>query len=482
MTLRELLKDVKFREKTDTALLEKTVTGVTADSRRVGPGMVFLAMKGLHRNGHDFVTGVAERGGIPVVTDEVTIPAVYVDDTRELLGVLCAAFEGNPSRSMKLVGVTGTNAKTTVSTVIQEILEHAGRKTGLVGTVQYRFGEVSLHADYTTPTPEELQALLHRMRDAGCQYVSMEVGSQALDQRRTAGLQFEVGIFTNLTQDHLDYHHTMEEYFKAKLRLFDQSKTAVLNLDDPTIRTMVGKLPCKTMTYSVKDDAADFTAKNIRTFSDRVEFELLHENIISRMVFPMPGLFSVSNALAACAACLQLGLSVEQVTEGLAAAHGVRGRMEVLPVDTDFTVLCDYAHTPDALENLLSTVKGFAKGRVITVFGASGNRDTTKRIPMGQAVSRYTDVAVITSDNPRDDDPVEIIEQVKQGMDPNIPTWCFPERTDAIRFAVDYAEKDDVVVLAGKGHEDYQMMHGCTVYFSEREIVLDAVAKRKERE
>ena len=405
---------------------------------------------------------------------------LLVEDTRRVYSQLCAAFFGYPARKMQLLALTGTNGKTTSAWMVHHALGHLGIKAGLIGTICNRIGEsLTLPARYTTPDAWELQQLLAMMFKQGCTHVVMEVSSHALVQHRVEGLEFSVGVFTNLTQDHLDYHGSMEAYRQAKGLLFRQCRKAVLNLDDPAGRWYGERVECPAFTYSENKDAACLTAKNIRLFPGHVEFEAVSREDIQRIHLPIPGGFTIYNALAAISCGLCLGLTLADIAASLRSAKGVRGRVEVVPVPTAYTVLIDYAHTPNALENVLLTARDFTAGRLICLFGCGGDRDRTKRPLMGGVVRELADVAVITSDNPRTEDPWAIIQDVLTGMGgPGGEVHVEPDRRQAIRWALAQGRSGDVIVLAGKGHETVQEVQGVTLPLDEREIVAEYFEKR----
>ena len=378
-----------------------------------------------------------------------------------------------------MLAVTGTNGKTTTTYLLKAMLEGVlGAKVGLIGTNQNMIGDQVLPAHRTTPESWEVQHLLRQMADAGCSHVVMEASSHALVLHRLDGIRFAAGIFTNLTQDHLDFHRTMEAYRQAKGLLFRQCDRAVLNLDDEAGRYYADTVPCPAFTYSECRDEADLTAKNLRLFPDRVEFEAVTMDAIARIKLPIPGGFTIYNALGVISCGLTLGLPLGQIAAALARARGVKGRIEVVPVPADYTVLIDYAHTPDALENILTTVRDFTKGRVICLFGCGGDRDRSKRPQMGAIAGQLADVAVVTSDNPRTEEPEAIIRDILAGM-AGTQAQCHvePDRRKAISLALSLARTGDTVVLAGKGHETYQEINGVEHHLDEREEVAAFFAK-----
>jgi len=464
---------------------EMEISGISYDTRTLHPGNLFVALDGYKTDGHRYLRRALELGAAAVICEKgraIPGPCVPVEDPRAALALLSGRWFGHPARQMKLIGVTGTNGKTTTTHLVKAMLEGAlGAKVGLIGTICNRIGQQELPAHRTTPESYELHRLLRSMADAGCEYVVLEASSHALDQRRLYGLTFDAGVFTNLTQDHLDYHGTMERYRAAKEQLFRQSRTAVLNLDDPAGRYYAGRRPGGLVTYSENDPGADLSAENIRLFPDRVEFEALTAGALARVRLPIPGGFSIYNALAALGAGLALGLPLGGCAAALAGAGGIKGRVEVVPADAPYTVLIDYAHTPDALENILITARGFTQGRLICLFGCGGDRDRTKRPLMGAAAGSLADVAVITSDNPRTEPPMDIIADILSGAEgQGAEVLVEADRRAAIRLALSLAEPGDVVVLAGKGHETYQEVGGEIVHLDEREEIAAYFSARNE--
>lgn len=462
------------------------ITRLTCDSREAGPGALFVCIKGLKFDGHTAAATALEQGAAAVVTecDLNLAQQIVVPSTREAYAELCGAWCGRPASKLKLIGVTGTNGKTTITYLIKHVLESAGKRVGLIGTIHNEIGDMSIPATHTTPDPAELHVLFARMLAAGCEYVVMEVSSHALDQCRLGGCHFAVGIFTNLTQDHLDYHETMENYYLAKRKLFFQCDTAVINADDEAGHRLLGEIPCKALTFSAASDAADYSAKDVSPAAAGSRFEFVGRSVIGRVRFCMPGRFSVSNAMAAGVAALATGVPFEEMVAGLCTCTGVTGRMEVLPTNTPFTVIRDYAHSPDGLLKACETVREFKKGRLITLFGCAGNRDRTKRPKMAEIVSHLSDLVILTSDNPRDEDPLQIIEDAKPGLlEYTTPYRLMPDRYAAIEWALGEAKPDDILLLAGKGHEDYQVLDFGTICFDEKEIVLRLLGERaKEQE
>ncbi len=472
MKLQELLRGVAV--KSSTAAEDLEIREVRYDSRAVQAGDLFVAIRGFATDGHQYIDKALEQGAVAVVCEEAPagVPAVVVENARQALAEIAANRFGHPADSMVMLGVTGTNGKTTTTYLVKHMLEDAGHKVGLIGTNQNLIGEEVIETERTTPESYELHALFARMRDAGCTHVIMEVSSHSLVLDRVHGIPFAVGAFTNLTQDHLDFHKTMEQYRKAKAMLFSISDKGVINLDDNAAQAMLADAKCPCLTFSCEKDAADLTAKNIHLYADGVEFVATTKGELARVKLPIPGHFSVENALAALGIVLQIGMSLSDAAHSLATATGVKGRVEVVPTDTDYTVLIDYAHTPDGVENVLRAVRGFAKGRVIALFGCGGDRDRTKRPKMGKIAADLADFCVVTSDNPRTEDPKAIIDDILEGMkDTKTPMQVIVDRPEAIHWALAHAKKDDVIVLMGKGHETYQEVNHVKHHMDEREIV-----------
>lgn len=452
------------------------ISGISYDTRTIQPGELFVALTGYKTDGHRFLREAVEKGAAAVIchkAPEEPGPWLIAADTRAALAAVSANWFGRPADALTVIGVTGTNGKTTTTYLLKAMLEGVlGAKVGLMGTNQNMIGEEVIPAHRTTPESWEVQKLLRDMADSGCTHVVMEVSSHALALHRVDGISFKVGIFTNLTRDHLDFHGTMEEYRRVKGLLFRQTGTAVLNLDDEAGRYYASIVTCPALTYSENKDEADVTAKNIRLFPDRVEFEALTTGAIARVRLPIPGGFTIYNALGVIACGLALKLPLPQVCASLAEAKGVKGRIEVVPTPTDYAVIIDYAHTPDALENILTTVRDFTPGRVICLFGCGGDRDRSKRPVMGAIAAELADLVVLTSDNPRTEDPEAILADIQAGMEgSDTPCMVVPHRREAIRRALDEAKSGDTVVLAGKGHETYQEIGTRRRHLDEREEV-----------
>ena len=479
MKLRALLEDLPILARSADAELE--ITGVSYDSRRTKPGDLFVAVSGYATDGHKFIPMALQRGAAAVLCEHSmpeTAPWIQVRSARAALARLGINWYGAPAKSMQMIGVTGTNGKTSITCLVKEILEKScGAKVGLIGTIRNMIGEEALETERTTPESFELQGLLARMRDAGCTHVVMEVSSHALELHRVDGIRYQVGAFTNLTEDHLDFHGTMENYRRAKAKLFTMCERGVFNLDDPAAEHMIADASCSV--YTVGTGEAMLSARDVELGSDHIAMQVCEGAETARVRVGIPGRFTVSNALVAIGIVRQLGVSLENAARALAAAKGVKGRVEVVPTPgKPYTVLIDYAHTPDGLENLLRSVKDYCKGRVILVFGCGGDRDKTKRPIMGEIAVKYADFVIVTSDNPRTEDPMAIIRDILSGISGTKTPYAVEEdRRRAIRVALRCARKYDMILLAGKGHETYQILGTTKVHLDEREEVASALCE-----
>ena len=471
--------------------LETECSGVTHDSRAVRPGSVFVALRGLKADGTAFAAEALNAGAAAIVAEQpsaaaVNAPWIVVNDARLALALLAAEFFGHPSRQMRVIGITGTNGKTTTSYLTSAIFEAAGIACGLMGTVTYRIRQQAYEATRTTPEAPELQAFMRRMVTEGCGACVMEVSSHALALRRADGIQFAAGVFTNLTRDHLDFHADMEDYFASKRRLFEMlpdGAPAIVNMDDPRAPALleVAKRP---VTYAI-NRPADVTPGPVVYSLAGLDFEIHVPAGKVRVKSWLIGKPNVYNILAAVATAVSLDIPIEAIERGLRQLPGVPGRFErASSTGDDITVIVDYAHTDDALRNLLETARPMATRRLITVFGAGGDRDRTKRPLMGMVAARLSDVVVITSDNPRSEDPLRIIEEVKRGADPetrqsNAEVLTVVDRREAIAAAVTRALPGDVVLIAGKGHEKYQEVAGRTHPFDDVAVAREALEARR---
>ena len=475
MKLSEILKEINVLSAAASGDTE--ITGVCYDSRRVKNGDLFVAVRGYESDGHKYIPMAVEKGCAAVLCEEApagNVPYVQTDDSRLGLALAARNFYGDPSREMKVIGITGTNGKTTSTYLLKHVLEQTlGAKVGLIGTIQNMIGDEILHTERTTPESFELQKLFADMRDAGCTHVIMEVSSHALVLHRADQIRFSAAVFTNLTEDHLDFHKTMDAYCDAKAMLFRRCETGAVNVDDAYAKRIMEQADCRLLTYSAQGNPASLMAEHVELFSDRVEFDAVYQNERASVTLGIPGIFSVYNALGVIAAALALNIPLQKIADALRTAQSVKGRVEVVPTPgKDYTVLIDYSHTPDSLENILKAVRGFCTGRVIAVFGCGGDRDPYKRPVMGKIAAELSDLAIVTSDNPRTEDPYKILRQILAGMqDTETPYEVIESRVSAIGRAMELARKNDVIVLCGKGHETYQEIGHEKHHLDEREVV-----------
>lgn len=475
MTLSELLKDVNIKKIDGGGSMK--ISGIACDSRKVKPGNVFVCITGYETDGHKYAKSAVENGAVAVVAEHdlptVDVPCVIVDNTRKAMSEMAATFYDYPYKKFKLIGITGTNGKTTTTYLIKSILEHLGKKVGLIGTNQNMIGDMIMETSRTTPDSLELMQLFDMIASHNVDYVVMEVSSHALALDRVTACTFDVGAFTNITQDHLDFHKTMEEYLAAKSILFNICNTGVVNKDDARSEYLIENARCRNMiTYGINQDC-DLKASNIILNEDGVKFDINYGGMEEHVDLPIPGEFSVYNALTAIGCCMAENIPLDLAVDGLHSAKGVKGRIEIVRTPgTNYTVIIDYAHTPDGLLNVINAIRGFAKGRIVTLFGCGGDRDASKRPIMGKIAGELSDFCIVTSDNPRTEDPEKIIKQVVEGVK---QTDCDYEvitnRFSAIEYALDHAKKNDIILLAGKGYETYQVLGKDTIKFDEREIV-----------
>lgn len=476
MTLGELLEGIEIVE--TNADMSMEIGGISMNSKETKAGEIFVCICGVLADGHNFAHAAAEKGAVCAIIErdieDFNLPFVKVFNSRKALAQISANFYNHPASKLKIIGITGTNGKTTVTYLVKAILEAAGHKVGLIGTNRNMLGDKVMETQRTTPDSLQLQELLSIMVDEGMEYLVMEVSSHALDMYRVEGIEFEVGAFTNLTRDHLDYHGTMENYFQAKCKLFEKSKVGVVNVDDEYGAKIASMFGGKIKGISARQ-TSDIYASDIVLHPQSVEFVCNEDTKISLNI---PGKFSVYNALVAIGICRELGCDTKKIADGLSRAKGVMGRAEVLDIGKDYTVIIDYAHTPDGLENILKTMRGFCKGRLIVLFGCGGDRDATKRPIMGAIAAELADFCVVTSDNPRSEESKRIIEDILAGMKGAKSQYTAIEsRFDAIKYALENARKDDIIVLAGKGHETYQILKNETIHFDEREVVKEIIYK-----
>ena len=495
MILRELIASLP-RSSVDGSS-DREILGLQDDSRKVRPGDLFIAVKGITSDGHDFIDAAIERGAGAIVVEHSVhdilpegVSSVLVPDSRHALSVLSSEWNGNPSNDMRVVGVTGTNGKTTTAFLVHRIMKRTMQRAGLIGTVVFDDGLVEENADFTTPGPLSLHSLLARIRDNECPGVALEVSSQGLDQRRADSIAFDVAVFTNLTRDHLDYHGSMDRYFAAKRRLFEAAAendsgkrpVAVINRDDSygenLIREFGERMDVLSFGFAME---SEFRAGNVKQTSRETEFQLFAKGKSYLVRLPLIGRFNVYNALGALASSVALKIPLREAIAALGNAPQVPGRMECVGSVDGATVFVDYAHTPDALDNVCKTLRGLDPRRLITVFGCGGDRDREKRPLMGEAASRHSDYCVVTSDNPRSEDPERIIRDIERGMS-GVIYERVADRGEAIRSAIQEARGGDIVLIAGKGHESYQEVAGRRSLFDDRQESRAAMdARRKAR-
>ncbi|WAA08837.1 UDP-N-acetylmuramoyl-L-alanyl-D-glutamate--2,6-diaminopimelate ligase [Fervidibacillus albus] len=492
---------MKLREIADLFLVKETtgnldieITGIQMDSRKIQPGNLFVCVpgiKGFLEDRHLFVDDAIKNGAVALVLErdvDVDVPKIFVKDARHALAVIATHFYNYPSHEMKLIGITGTNGKTTTSYIIERILNDYGLKTGVMGNNGVLIDQKVYPTDINTQEPPILQHNLRKMRDLNTEYCVMEVSSQGLDMKRVLGVNFKTAIFTNLTIDHLDYHGNFEEYRFIKGLLFTRlgnadnsldKKYVILNADDPNSSYFQKVTTAEVITYGI-NNTADVSAQNIRVTPKGIQFLLKSFKGDIDIEMQLIGCFNVYNALAGITAAIIEDVPLQNIKSSLSKIKSVRGRMEVVDEGQDYLVLIDYAHTPDALENVLKTVKEFSKGKIITVFGCGGDRDKTKRPIMGEIASKYSDMVIVTSDNPRSENPVKIIKEIESGIIKSslIEYELIVDREDAITKAINMASSNDVVIIAGKGHETYQILKDKTIHFDDREVARKVIVKK----
>lgn len=477
MTLKDLLNGLDYSIiQGDISI---NINKVEYDSRNISNEDLFICIEGFKTDGHAYISKAYEKGARAFICQkdiEYLEGCTYikVEDTRKALAIVGSNYYGNPSKKLKIIGITGTNGKTTSTYMMKSILEEAGYKVGLIGTIANYIGNNRIPAQRTTPESLELQKLFKEMVDEGVDYCVMEVSSHSLSLDRVYGITFDESIFTNLTRDHLDFHKTFENYYNAKLILFKNSKNSIINIDDLYGKKVYDDINGDRITYGIEDNSS-IKASNIVMNSRGIEFDLSYNSKMIPISLNLPGKYNVYNALGSAAACINEGISFENVKRGLEKVF-VPGRCEIVTKDYNlgFEVIVDYAHTPDGLENILKTAREFTKGRLISIFGCGGDRDKTKRPLMGSIGTELSDIAIITSDNPRTEEPIEIIKDILQGVKKD-NYEVIENRLEAIKRAMQIANEKDVIVLAGKGHEDYQVLKDKVIRFDEREIIRDII-------
>lgn len=490
MKLSELIKSLPH--KCDIGDTEIPIHGITYDSRKVGPGFLFAAIKGEHLDGSRFVHDAVKRGATAILaeseTSSVGIAQIVVPDVREAMAKLAASFYGEPCNDMTLIGVTGTNGKTTTTYLAESILRAAGFSVGVVGTINYRYGDKTFNTPHTTPESPDLQKIFKEMADNGATHCVMEVSSHGLAQKRILGARIAGGVFTNLTQDHLDYHRTMEEYFASKSKLFtdfvaqEKNGFAVINVDDQWGRQLSQRVGGKIFRYSLSSDAEIKPAQV--AYSEKGIEAVVNTPIGNiKISSSLMGAYNLQNIMAAVGVGIGLGLDRQAVENGIVNLKKVPGRLERIVSDDGFQAVVDYAHTGDALERVLSTMRPLTKGRLITLFGCGGDRDRGKRPIMGEIATRLSDFTIITSDNPRSEDPLEIIKEIERGIKNGVKGsyTTISDRHEAIRYAIGMAAPQDIILVAGKGHEDYQIIGDKKIHFDDTEEIKKAIEERSRK-
>jgi|LSQX01.1.fsa_nt_gb UDP-N-acetylmuramoyl-L-alanyl-D-glutamate--2,6-diaminopimelate ligase len=478
MILRDLVKELRIVDTQGEQDIE--ISEIAYDSRKAKKGSLFVCIEGFKADGHKFIPQALENGTTAfLVQKEVEVPegvsVVRVEDTRYALASVSDIFYSHPSGKFSLVGVTGTKGKTTITYMIKSILENYGHKVGLIGTISNRIGNEVLPTDRTTPESYDLQELFNEMTQKDVKSVVMEVSSHALDLHRVSCSEFDIGIFTNLSRDHLDFHRTFENYLGAKIKLFKMCKKGLINVDNEFGRKVVDSAECEVYTFGI-DNVADIRAMDVVRHSDSVEFKIKTPWFEGDVRVNIPGKFSVYNALGAIGSCALMGVPFECIREGLLNVT-VPGRAEVVNIGKNYTIMIDYAHSPDSLENILTTVKGYAPGRVVCVFGCGGDRDRTKRSVMGEISGKLADFTIITSDNPRTEEPETIIKDIEEGIKSTNAAYIkIVDRKEAIRYAMTNAKPKDIILLAGKGHETYIILKDKTIHFDEREVIQEILS------
>ncbi|MBM7624375.1 UDP-N-acetylmuramoyl-L-alanyl-D-glutamate--2,6-diaminopimelate ligase [Sporohalobacter salinus] len=473
--------------------LENKIAGIAYDSRKVESNYLFVCIEGFTNDGHDYIEEAINSGAMALLVEkevevdsEVTV--IKTKDTRLGLAEVSAAFYDYPSQKLKVIGVTGTNGKTTNTYLIESILKKAGYKTGLIGTIKNKVGDQIFDSQRTTPEALDIEALFSQMAEKGVTHVIMEVSSHALDLKRVAKIDFDVAIFTNITQDHLDFHDSFNEYLTAKKKLFaglqdSSEKTAIINIDDPYSDEFLETAKGEILTYSIEKDA-NLKAKDITVSPTGVEFILESAKGKIELDLNITGLFNVYNTLSAIGAGLSLGVDLKQIKDGLEEIQGIAGRFEIIKEAKDFGVIVDYAHTPDSLRNVLETAHDFVEGRIIVVFGCGGDRDKDKRPTMGQVATELADFAIVTSDNPRSEEPADIIADIEEGIKKadkvkgeNSDYVVIEDRSKAINYGIKSAQPNDLVFIVGKGHETYQTFKDKTISFDDRKVARESLAE-----
>lgn len=479
MKISEILKNVEYISISGE---EKDIKSLAYNTLNVRDGSMFFCIEGLKTDGHIFAQKAADSGALAIVVSKdvevkgnVTI--IKVKDTREAMALMSSNFYGNVADTMNIIGVTGTNGKTTSTFMIKSILDAYNKKTALLGTIYNIIGSKKEEAKRTTPESMDLQEMFYNMKKEGIEYCVMEVSSHSLELKRVYGVNFKAGIFTNLTQDHLDFHITMENYFNAKMKLFERCDVAVINIDDEYGKRAAESIKGKVITFGIENEAK-VMGENIVISERGTDFNIKYEDKVLPISLNLPGKFNVYNALGAAAACIGIGIPIDCIKKGLESLEVVPGRSEKIISKKGFTVVIDYAHTPDGIVNILKTAREYTKGRLITLFGCGGDRDKTKRPLMGKAAGELSDFCIVTSDNPRSEEPMVIIGDILPGIDKTgCPYVIIEDRKEAIKYAIENGKEGDVIVIAGKGHETYQILKDKTINFDEHKIVLELLGE-----
>ncbi|WP_446899316.1 UDP-N-acetylmuramoyl-L-alanyl-D-glutamate--2,6-diaminopimelate ligase [Clostridium sp. LBM24168] len=481
MKLKNILANIDYKIIRGSEDIE--IEEIQYDSRKVKKGDLFICIEGYKTDGHKYAKNACQNGAAAIVCSKsiekfLDCTVILVEDCRKTMAAAASNYYGNPAGKMKIIGVTGTNGKTTSTFMIKSILEEAGYKVGLIGTIANYIGNKKLHSDRTTPESLELQKLFRDMVDLEVDYCVMETSSHSLYLNRVYGVKFSQAIFTNLTQDHLDFHKTFENYYEAKLILFRNTWNSIINIDDKYGKRVYEDVSGNKLTYGV-DNCADIRARSLDIHSRGAGFDVTYKGEKKHINLNIPGKYNVMNALGSIGACVSEGIDMDTVKSGLEKMLSVPGRCEIVThgYNLGYEVIVDYAHTPDGLENILRTAREFTRGRLIAVYGCGGDRDNTKRPIMGEIGTRLSDFSIITSDNPRTEDPMHIINEIVDGIKKDNYV-VIENRKEAIKEAINMAEKDDVIVIAGKGHEDYQILKDRTIHFDEREIVKEIISHK----
>lgn len=483
MILKELIKNLKYIKLIGNENIE--ISNLTIDSRKVKKGSMYGAIKGFNVDGHKFIKNCIENEASLIVCEDLedfciddNLAILQVENTRKALAIIAKNFYNNPTKNINLIGVTGTNGKTSTTYFLEQILLEYKKTVGIIGTIEIRENGKKMEFDFstsTTPDTIELNELFSTMVSDNIDNIVMEVSSHALELHKVEGCNFNIGIFTNLTQDHLDMHKSMENYLNAKSKLFSMCKIGIINIDDKYAQDIIKNASCKVFTYSIEKES-DLQAINIQYFMDRVAFDVKINDKIENFILNIPGRFSVYNALSVIGACLMQNIPIDIIKEGIKNIEGVPGRIQTIPNNKGFNVIVDYAHTPDGLDNIIKAVREFTKGRVITIFGCGGDRDRKKRPIMGEISANLSDYTIITSDNPRSEVPEAIIDEIETGIKPITNNYeKITGRKDAIYRGVSIAKANDSIIIAGKGHEDYEIFADKTIHFDDTEVAKEAL-------